>query len=291
MQQTASRATALAIPGREEAGPAVFGAGEVPALLASVGIRPPASDRADRRVWAAALSLALMAHAAILFALAHRPTDFMAGGGGQLIDAISVTMVSSDVLESRVLEPTQPVTAAATASVESTDGAPESNPAAAAEQREEKKEPPEELKEKPKEEPIRDAEAIIEVPQEAQQRKRQESAAPATGGDAARSDTASDAKASAPAAASPGAMREYARYVAQALAKTKPKGTGGLGTVQVKFVIAGDGGLVAVEVAKSSGSPKLDNVALGAVRRTKFLVPPPGMTTAQLTYEVPYHFR
>jgi protein TonB len=248
-------------------------------------------DRADRRVWAAALSLALMAHAAILFALAHRPTDFMAGGGGQLIDAISVTMVSSDVLESRVLEPTQPVTAAATASVESTDGASESNPAAAAEQREEKKERPEELKEKPKEEPIRDAEAIIEVPQEAQQRKRQESAAPATGGDAARSDTASDAKASAPAAASPGAMREYARYVAQALAKTKPKGTGGLGTVQVKFVIAGDGGLAAVEVAKSSGSPKLDNVALGAVRRTKFLVPPPGMTTAQLTYEVPYHFR
>jgi periplasmic protein TonB len=242
-------------------------------------------------VWTAALSLALMAHAAILFALAHRPTDFMAGGGGQLIDAISVTMVSSDVLESRELERTQPVPAAAAASVESTDGAPESTAAAAAEQREEKKERPEELKEKPKEEPIREAEAIIEVPQEPQQQQKQESAAPATGGDAARSDTASNAKASAPAAASPGAMREYARYVAQALAKTKPKGTGGLGTVLVRFVIAGDGGLAAVEVAKSSGSPKLDNVALGAVRRTKFLTPPAGMTTAQLTYEVPYNFR
>jgi len=47
----------------------------------------------------------------------------------------------------------------------------------------------------------------------------------------------------------------------------------------------------APSAALSSGSPKLDNVALGAVRRTKFLVPPPGMTTAQLTYEVPYHFR
>jgi TonB family protein len=291
MQQAASHATALAIPAREEAGPAVSGTGGVPALLASVAIRPPATNRADRWVWTAALSLALMAHAAILFALAHRPTDFMAGGGGQLIDAISVTMVSSDVLESRVLEQTQPAPAAATASVESTDGAPESNPAAAAEQREEKKERPEELKEKPKEEPIREAEAIIEVPQEAQKQKKQESAAPAAGGDAARSDTASNTKASAPAAASPGAMREYARYVAQALAKTKPKGTGGLGTVLVKFVIAGDGGLAAVEVAKSSGSPKLDDVALGAVRRTKFLVPPAGMTTAHLTYEVPYHFR
>jgi protein TonB len=232
-----------------------------------------------------------MAHAAIFYALAHKPADFMAGGGGQLIDAISVTMVSSDVLESRELERTRSVPATAAASVESTDGAPESAAAAPAEQREERKGPPEELKEKPKEEPIREAEAIIEVPQEAQQKKKQQSAAPATGGDAARSDSASDARASAPAAASPGAVREYARYVAQALAKTKPKGTGGLGTVRVKFVIAGDGGLAAVEVAKSSGSPKLDDVALGAVRRTKFLVPPPGMTSAQLTYEVPYNFR
>jgi TonB family protein len=292
MQQAASHATALAIPAREEPGPAVSCTAGVPELLASVAIRPPATDRADRWVWAAALSLALMVHAAMLFALAHRPTDFMAGGGGQLIDAISVTMVSSDVLESRELERTRPVPAATAASVESTDGAPESTAAAAAEQREEKKERPEELKEKPKEEPIREAEAIIEMPQEPQQQqKKQESAAPATGGDAARSDTASNAKASAPAAASPGAMREYARYVAQALAKTKPKGTGGLGTVLVRFAIAGDGGLAAVEVAKSSGSPKLDNVALGAVRRTKFLTPPAGMTTAQLTYEVPYNFR
>ena len=86
-------------------------------------------------------------------------------------------------------------------------------------------------------------------------------------------------------------MREYARYVAQALAKTKPKGCGGLGTVRVKFVIAGDGGLATVEIAKSSGNPKLDDIVLGAVRRTKFLVPPAGMTPLQLTYEVPYHFR
>jgi periplasmic protein TonB len=269
----------------------VAGAGEVPALLLSVGVRPPASDRVDRWVWAAALSLALIAHATVFYALAREPTDFMAGGGGQQIDAISVTIISSNVLESRELEQTQPAPAAAAASVDSTDGAPESTAAAAAEQREEKKEPPEELKEKPKEEPVREAEAIIEVPREAEQQKKQESAAPAAGGDAARSDTASDAKASAPAAASPGAVREYSRYVAQALSKTKPKGTGGLGTVRVKFVIAGDGGLAAVEVAKSSGSPKLDDIALGAVQRTKFLTPPAGMTTVQLTYEVPYHFR
>ena len=284
MQQAASHATALAIPDREEAGPAVSGTGEAPPLLASVGIRPPATHRADRWVWAAALSLALVAHAAVFYAVAREPADSMAGGGGQQIDAISVTLISSNVLESRELQLTQPTPAAAAASVESTDGAPDSTAAAATEQREE-------LKEKPKEEPIRETEAIIEVPPEARQQKKQESAAPAAGGAAARSDTASDARASAPAAASPGAVREYARYVAQALAKTKPKGTGGLGTVRVKFVIAGDGELATVEVAKSSGSPQLDDVALGAVRRTKFLTPPAGMTTTQLTYEVPYHFR
>ena len=36
-------------------------------------------------------------------------------------------------------------------------------------------------------------------------------------------------------------MAEYARYVAQALSKTKPKGVGGLGTARLKFVIGADG--------------------------------------------------
>ena len=132
---------------------------------------------------------------------------------------------------------------------------------------------------------------MLEVPHEAQHQKKQESAAPAAGGDAARSETASIAITSAPAAASPGAVREYARYVAQALAKTKPKGSGGLGTVRVKFVIAGDGGLATVEITKTSGNAKLDDIVLGAVHHTKFLVPPAGMTPLQLTYEVPYHFK
>ena len=32
-------------------------------------------------------------------------------------------------------------------------------------------------------------------------------------------------------------------------------------------------------------------LALEALRQAKFPVPPAGMTLAQLTYEVPYHFR
>ena len=59
----------------------------------------------------------------------------------------------------------------------------------------------------------------------------------------------------------------------------------------MKFVITNDGGIASVEVTKSSGNSKLDDMALGAVRRTKFLTPPAGMTTVQLTYEIPYNFR
>jgi protein TonB len=241
-------------------------------------------------VWVAALAIAFTAHAAVLYAVAREAAESLAGGGGQVVDAISVTMIDSNVLESRAPERTQPAPAAAAASVESTDGVPESI-AAAAEQREERKEQPEEPKERPKDEPIREADAVLEVPHEARQQQKQENAAPAAGGAASLSNTASDAKASAPAAASPGAVREYGRYVAQALAKEKPKGTGIVGTTLVRFVIAGDGRLVSAEIVKSSGSLKLDDLALGAVRHARFLVPPSGMTALQLTYDIPYHFR
>jgi hypothetical protein len=64
------------------------------------------------------------------------------------------------------------------------------------------------------------------------------------------------------AAASSGAAREYARNVAEALRKTRPKSVGGLGTVRVKFTIAEDGGVASVEIAKSSGNKRLDDTAL-----------------------------
>ena len=268
---------------------------EVPPLLAPVQWSLPALAEAatsNRRVRAVALGLAFMAHAAVLYVLAREPDEAMAGGGGQQIDAISVTIVSSKVLE--LLEPdrAQPSAPAAAASVEANDGAPESTPAAATEQHEEKKEKeePDKEKEKPQEEPMRAAEAIFEVPKEAQREtKPQSAAAPAAGGASARGDAATPAKASGPAAASAGAVREYARYVSLALSRTKPRGAGRLGTVRIKFIIAADGSLASAEIAKSSGNDKLDDSALDAVRQAKFPVPPAGMSVAQLTYEVPYY--
>ena len=52
-----------------------------------------------------------------------------------------------------------------------------------------------------------------------------------------------------------------------------------------------DGAVVSAAITKSSGNTKLDNLALQAVQRTKSRTPPAGMTTTQLFYELPYHFR
>ena len=138
---------------------------------------------------------------------------------------------------------------------------------------------------------MREADAVIEVPRETQQQERQQAAASAEGGALARSEKATESTASAQAAASPGAVREYSRYVTQALARTKPRGTGTLGTVRVKLMIGASGELAVASITKSSGMPQLDELAVAAVRRTRFPAPPAGMTALQLTFEVPYHFR
>src|SRR5262245_41609781 len=72
----------------------------VPALAAPVRLRLGAAT-ADNRLPLAALVLAVMAHAAILYVLAREPDEAMLGAGGHEIDAISVTLVDSKVLESR----------------------------------------------------------------------------------------------------------------------------------------------------------------------------------------------
>jgi protein TonB len=175
---------------------------------------------------------------------------------------------------------------AAAAPVEATEGSAESTPAP----QRERKEAAEDKKAIP--EPVQ-ADAVLLVPPEKKQEERQEAsmAAPA-GGAAARGDApASPSPQPAPATASPGAVREYARYVSQALAKSKPRGPGAFGTVRIRLAIAQDGGLASVEIMKSSGNRRLDRMALAAVHSAALPPPPAGMTADQLTYEVPYHFR
>lgn len=96
------------------------------------------------------------------------------------------------------------------------------------------------------------------------------------------------------AAASPGAMRAYAKSVVAALGRTSPRqGVVGIvrGTVRIAFVISIGGELESVRVARSSGALRLDEAAISAVRLARFPSPPAGMTLGERTYEIPYTFR
>lgn len=261
-------------------------------------LRPAGPAGGGRLTWSAAWLLALLAHTAVLYALTREPTDLMPGGGGEQVEAISLTLVSSHVLESRDVPIVQPAPAPTASRVDESDGSSSKETAPEAklkEEREEERDTEGEAKEKPKEEPIRAVEAVTELPQEEETpRKQQQSTAAVAGGNSIRTDIVTEQPSSqvrVPAAASPGAVRQYGRHVALALSKTKPKGFGIRATVQVTFTIAADGGLALAEVTKSSGYPKLDDAAIEAVRRTRFPVPPASMSTAQRFYQFPYHFR
>lgn len=263
-----------------------------PVLLpaAPPGLVTGSTTTPERLCWPLALITALIAHAIVLYALARGPSDAMAGGGGQQLDAISVTIVSSQVLESRDQTLAHPTAPAAAGTVQASDGAPDSNPSPD-EQRETANadtEPPEQA---PSEEPSRNADAVLKP---THPKPRPQSARPpasAAGGDSARGNAASSVKPTGAAAASAGAVRAYARYVSQALAKTKPKGAGDRGTSKVKFTIDAGGHLATAEITATSGSRRLDERVLAAVRSAAFPRPPEGMSIRQLTYEVPYHFR
>ena len=111
------------------------------------------------------------------------------------------------------------------------------------------------------------------------------------GGAAARGKATTEQKPRAPAAASAGSVREYAKTVSLALARTKPKGIGAQGIAKVRFTIALSGRLSSLQLVSSSGDKKLDQKAIDAVKQAIFLTPPAGMTVPHLTYEIPCQFR
>lgn len=260
--------------------------GEVPDLTA---IARPIPRAASRYLQAAAFATAVVAHAAVLLALAHDSAE-MAGANGQQLDAISITLVSANALEARETEHTTERVPTASDTVDVDDGAHEDARASATKETEKTQK----QEQKADEEAVPAAQAMLEaVPQpQPKQEERKERAAPTTqGGIAARSEATAPSHASAAAAASPGAVREFGRYVTLALSRAKPRRSGGYGSVWVKFVIAPSGKLASLEVAKSSGSQALDQKALEAVQLASFPLPPSGMSVTQLTYEIPYHFR
>jgi protein TonB len=62
------------------------------------------------------------------------------------------------------------------------------------------------------------------------------------------------------------------------------------GTAEVRFVVAADGQVAGVALARSSGEPSLDREALALPRRVSPLPPPPGAGSAEVVLVVPVVF-
>ena len=213
-----------------------------------------------------------------------REPDALAGAGGQEQDVISFVLADPGVLETREVNLAMPAVPAPADAVEEKEGSvEESKP---------KKEESKELLEPPEPKPeIRQPDAVLEEPRPKPPEKSKQHEQSVTGGTAARGKAATETKPRAPAAASAGSVREYAKFVSQALARTKPKGIGARGVAKIRFTIAVSGRLSSVAIVSSSGDKKPDQKAIEAIRQAVFPPPPAGMTVAQLTYEIPYQFR
>ena len=89
-----------------------------------------------------------------------------------------------------------------------------------------------------------------------------------------------------------GVAQAYASSIFNALARNKPTPrAGATGIVRVSFTVASTGEAAEVRVARSSGKSLLDAAAVDSVKSARFPSPPGGLTSAQLTYEIPYIFR
>lgn len=95
---------------------------------------------------------------------------------------------------------------------------------------------------------------------------------------------------SAPAAASAGSgskqtAQNYAAQVMKKVSRTKKKRAGVRGTVVVAFSIASSGALASVSVARSSGQPALDQIAVEHIHRSAPFPPPPAGTKASYSFD------
>ena len=112
----------------------------------------------------------------------------------------------------------------------------------------------------------------------------------AKGGAMARA-SADSRESEAAAGASPGELARYALAVRLALGRARPAHIGSRGKVVVGFRLSAGGSIEAVDIVRSSGSPRLDDIAIAAVRAAAFPTPPAGSTDAQRIYSVPFEFK
>ena len=87
------------------------------------------------------------------------------------------------------------------------------------------------------------------------------------------------------------ALAAYQRQLWARIAARKPAGIRLAGVATVRFAVAGDGALVAVDLAASSGNTALDRLALRTVRNASPFPPPPATAKEeQLVFTIPFSF-
>lgn len=120
---------------------------------------------------------------------------------------------------------------------------------------------------------------------------RRKQAAPSAPSAPARSKSKRAARGPA-ISASPGQVRNYAALVRARIARHRPRSAPGAGTVVVAFALSRNGALRYARLARSSGNGALDSAALASVRAAApFPAPPGAMTSRQLSFVLPFHFR
>jgi periplasmic protein TonB len=205
------------------------------------------------------------------------------GGAGQHLEAISVELVPSQVLDA--VRPSQPDRRTGGTVADLADATGDRDHPA--------DKPKEQQTEKPVEQPTQEQKQSPDaapIPPKPIERKPEKETAQAKGAIATALVNSSEASASG-AAASPGEVSQYALRVREALAHNRPHGLAHKGTTTVAFAIDQNGKLLFARVTYSSGEHSIDEAVLAAMRRTVFPHPPTGMTAQQLSYLVPFNFK
>ena len=291
----------------------------IAAKLADAGEPDAARKTRSARSFRLTVAASLLLHAAVFGILVWNELVMTPGAGGRELEAVSVEIISAAALESLSSRPS-PASGGATANIDQTPGqfAPAEQVEVvgqmAAVQPDTQERPPEALVKaepspapaevataeivtadlkpieppKDRERPEKPKEAVIEPGSDSIQTPAQ--LAMVSGGSASRSASESESV-DGSAGAGAGQLTRYAVDVRLAIGRSRPRHDGGRGQVQIGFGLDETGIIRFAEVAKSSGSDRLDNVALRAIRTVKFPTPPAGMTDAQRSYVVPFEFR